>query len=100
MSGVKHGSLHTLAETSCQVVEALSTLLANGTVAEGSPKYSSIINTIYVVYGRPFHRCAGVGRLEKLDIPTDRHDVHDHLMTFRDKVYGHKDTDGIRIDED
>lgn len=88
------------AETSCQVVEALSALLAKGTIPEGSPEYFATVNTIYVVYGRPFHRCAGVGRLEKTDIPGDRLDVHDHLMLFRDKVYAHKDTPGIQIEDD
>lgn len=88
------------AETSCQIVERLCALLTEERVAEGSLEYFAMLNTIYVVYGRPFHRCAGVGRLEKSDIPVDRHATHDHMMTFRDKVYGHKDTKSIQIDAD
>lgn len=88
------------AETSCQIVEALSGLLSNGDVPEHTPAYFGVVNTVYVVYGRPFHRCGGVGLLEKADIPPNCHATHDHLMTFRDKVYGHKDSEGIQIDKD
>ncbi|MBM4144431.1 MAG: hypothetical protein FJ225_12695 [Lentisphaerae bacterium] len=88
------------AETSCQMVEALTSLLINGVIRESTPEYAATVTAIYVVYSRPFCRCAGVGLLEKTDIPAHLHEMHDHLLTFRHKVYGHKDARGIVLDDD
>lgn len=88
------------AETSCQMVQALTSLLINGVIRESTPEYTATVTAIYVVYSRPFCRCAGVGLLEKTDIPAQLHEMHDHLLTFRHKVYGHKDARGIVLDDD
>jgi len=88
------------AETSCQMVEALTSLLINGVIRESTPEYAATVTAIYVVYSRPFCHVAGVGLLEKTDIPAHLHEMHDHLLTFRHKVYGHKDARGIVLDDD
>ena len=88
------------AETSCQMVEALAALLANGSIRESTPEYSATVTALYVTYSRPFCRCAGVGHLEKSDMPSGLHEMHNHLLTFRHKVCGHKDSSGIVLDED
>ncbi len=84
---------------SFQIVETLSVILAESLPSDDSPQYFGMVNTIYIVYGRPFHRCAGIGWLEKSDIPVTLHAMHDHMMTFRDKIFGHKDSAAPRIDE-
>ena len=74
-------------------------LILNGSIHEGTLEYFATVNSIYVVYGRPFHRCNGIGLLDESDVPPELIPEHKHMMTFRDKVFGHKDTDGIRIDD-
>lgn len=88
------------AETSCKMVEALASLVIDGAVKESTPEYLAVVNTIYVIYSRPFCRCAEVGFLEKSDVPSHLHELHDHLLTFRHKTYAHKDAAGIVLDED
>ena len=82
------------------MAKALAALIIDGAVKESTHEYLAVVNAIYVIYSRPFCRCAGVGCLDKSDIPSRLHELHDHLLTFRHKTYAHKDAAGIVLDED
>ena len=87
------------AATACEIVEGLCSLVEGMSAPEQSPAYYSIITSIYVVYGRPSHVCRGVGKLSESDVPPSTLPMHKELMTFRDKIYGHKDSSGIQLEE-
>ena len=63
-----------------------------------APSYGSLIVAIYTTYGRPFTNCWGFGKLDADLIPNDQKDLHDNLMTLRDKLYAHADKDIIHDD--
>jgi len=85
------------AQESCQIAESFCKLLLNPMISEESMEYLALINTIYIVYGRPFRRCNGIGFLDKTDIPASEYELHEQIMIFRDKIYGHKDSDGVQL---
>lgn len=86
------------ASNSCKLVRHLCDIAISGLCVEGDSTYTGIINSIYVVYGRPFHWCRGIGRLVNEDLPHESMDMHEEMIHLRDKLYAHKDIDGYQVE--
>jgi len=88
------------ASNSCKLVRHLCDIAISGLCVEGDSTYTGIINSIYVVYGRPFHWCRGIGRLVNEDLPHESMDVHEEMIHLRDKLFAHKDIDGYQVESE
>jgi hypothetical protein len=88
------------ASNSCKLVRHLCGIAISGLCVEGDSTYTGIINSIYVVYGRPFHWCRGIGRLVNEDLPHESMGMHEEMIHLRDKLYAHKDIDGYQVESE
>ncbi len=90
--------LLTYASSSCRLVCELCNFALSGFCQEGDSIYTGIINAIYVAYGRPFHWCMGIGRLNEKDLPAEATALHNEIIHLRDKLYAHKDLNGYQVE--
>jgi hypothetical protein len=88
------------ASNSCKLVRHLCGIAISDSCIEGDSTYTGIINSIYAVYGRPFHWCRGIGRLVNGDLPPESIDMHEEMILLRDKLYAHKDIDGYQVESE
>jgi hypothetical protein len=88
------------ASNSCKLVRHLSDIAISSLCVEGDSTYTGIINSIYVVYSRPFHWCRGIGRLVNEDLPHESMDMYEEMIHLRDKLYAHKDIDGYQVESE
>jgi len=88
------------ATNSCKLVHHLCDDILSGLYIEGDSTYTGIINAIYVVYGRTFHWCRGIGRLTNDDLPLESMAMHNEMISLRDKLYAHKDIDGYQVESE
>ncbi len=58
---------------------------------QDNPLYVPLITAVYSLYGRPFKCSCGVGSLGKEIIPPEHLQLHDEILTHRDKIYVHSD---------
>jgi hypothetical protein len=58
------------------------------------PIYYALVVGIYTVYGRPFTRSTGAGKIEESIVPEKHRPLHNQLLTHRHKVYAHSDATG------
>lgn len=61
-------------------------------IAEDNSVFYPLMTAVYVLYGKPFGKSRGVGRLlgEEL-IPTEYLELHRDLLKSRDKIFAHSD---------
>jgi len=88
------------ARNSCKLVRDLCNASISGTYQEGDSVYTGIINAIYVVYARPYHWCRSIGRLTEQDLPPESISLHVEMIHHRDKLYAHKDFDGVQVESE
>jgi len=88
------------ASNSCKLVHHLCKVAISGSCLEGDSTYTGFINAIYVVYGRPFHWCRGIGRLINEALPSESTTMHNEMVHLRDKLYAHKDIDGYQVESE
>lgn len=64
------------------------------------PIYDSMLTSIYTLYSRPFRQRKDQGlRLETDLVPQQHRGTHSELITLRDQMFAHTDTDGpITVD--
>lgn len=53
--------------------------------------YHALIASVYTLYGRPFTRGDGVGKLSADFIPAISKGIHEEMMLLRDKMFAHND---------
>lgn len=81
-------------------VQQLCDYVLKQKIAEDHPAYYSLITSIYIFYGRPFHKSRGVGRLTDDIVPKEHMKLHKAMLTHRDSIYAHTDADGPDMGED
>lgn len=52
-----------------------------------------------IEYGKPFKRSHGLPRIPNIIIPENYTDLHEFIISFRDKIVAHIDMDGQKSDE-
>jgi hypothetical protein len=57
------------------------------------PLNYQLLTSLYVLYGRPFRQRKPVRLSEDL-VPAQYSEIHNYLITLRDKLFAHVDTDG------
>jgi len=65
--------------------------MINNDVKPNHELYYPLTTAIYVVYSRPFMANYGLGRLDFLRIPDEYIALHEEILTYRNKVFAHKD---------
>lgn len=83
-----------------QHVDRICSLIQENGITNGHPLYHSLLTSMYVLYGRPFKKSHGVGRLPDDIVPKELHDIHNDLMLHRDKIFAHTDVNGTWEEED
>jgi hypothetical protein len=73
-----------------QVESSCSHILAEN-MDENHPVYYSLITSAYVLYGKPFKRSTGVGKLADDIVPGKYATLHKLLLDHRDQIYAHTD---------
>jgi len=66
-------------------------------LAEDSPLFYPLITAVYVVYGKPFGKSRGVGRLGEEMIPAEHLELHRLLLEHRDQLYAHTDSTSFEL---
>lgn len=69
--------------------------LADGSISQADPLFSVIACGAVVSYARPFKPKRTFGRLPDDMVPADLREVHDLLITIRDKMLAHVDASGL-----
>lgn len=62
-------------------------------IPASDPLYHPLMIAMYTAYGRPFTNCWGFGKLPDDTIPAQFKDLHEELLSHRDKIYAHADKD-------
>jgi hypothetical protein len=62
-------------------------------LSQDSPLYFPLVAGLICLYGRPFKKSEGVGKLPIEMVPKEYLDLHNDLITIRDKLYAHSDAD-------
>lgn len=75
-------------------IQGCESLLA-ADVTPSNPAYLQTIVAILTMYGKPFHRNAGVGKLDDRFVPLAYKNLHQQMMRERDKIHAHSDARGI-----
>ena len=65
--------------------------ILQNSIQQDNPSYVPLITAVYSLYGRPFKCSRGVGSLGKEIIPPEHLQLHDEILTHRDKIYVHSD---------
>jgi hypothetical protein len=82
--------LHYAARAFRHTAEACRSLSESGMTSE-SPAYYPLMAGAYTLYGRPFLKNRGIGKLPLEFVPDERRADHLHLATLRDTFYAHSD---------
>jgi hypothetical protein len=69
--------------------------LLEGGIAPSDFDYLPMIVAILTMYGKPFHRNVGVGKLDDIFVPEAYKDLHQLMIRDRDKIHAHSDAKGI-----
>jgi hypothetical protein len=77
------------------VIRACDSLL-NNKYDHFDINFQCIITAILTIYGRPWHKNEGVGKLEDVLVPEEYKALHLRLITERDKIFAHKDAKGFQ----
>jgi len=56
--------------------------------------YLPMIIAVLTMYGKPFHRNVGVGKLDDGFVPPAYKDLHELMIRDRDKIHAHSDAKG------
>ncbi len=83
-----------------QHVDRVCSFIQENAITNGHPLYHSLLTSLYVLYGRPFKKSHGVGRLPDDIVPKELRHIHDDLILHRDKIFAHTDVNGIWEEED
>lgn len=83
-----------------QHVDRVCSLIQEKAITNGHPLYHSLLTSLYVLYGRPFKKSHGVGRLPDDIVPKELRHIHDDLILHRDKIFAHTDVNGTWEEED
>jgi hypothetical protein len=67
--------------------------LVSSRLSQESPLYFPLVAGLICLYGKPFKHSRGVGKLPIEMVPKKYLDVHNDLITIRDKLYAHSDAD-------
>ena len=65
--------------------------LVRSGLSEASPLYFPVVAGLICLYGKPFKRSKGVGKLQIEMVPEEHVSVHNQLIVIRDKLYAHSD---------
>jgi hypothetical protein len=83
-------------ETFKAVQQACLELVHSG-ISDASLLYYPLIAGIICLYGKPFKRSAGVGKLPIEMVPEEQLDLHKSLLVIRDKLYAHSDAQSVKF---
>lgn len=83
-----------------QHVGRVCSFIQDNAITNGHPLYHSLLTSLYVLYGRPFKKSHGVGRLPDDIVPKELRHIHDDLILHRDKIFAHTDVNGTWEEED
>jgi len=61
-------------------------------------QYYPLVVAIYTIYARPFTKSRGFVKLDETTVPKKFNEIHQELMTYRDKMYAHSDKDMVNED--
>ena len=64
------------------------------------PLYYPMLSAVYVLYGKPFCRCYGLGQLGADIVPDAERDFHAEILLHRHKFYAHTDAQGVSFSAD
>ena len=64
--------------------------IENNNIKPGDDLYYPLITAIYVLYSRPFMANYGFGKLDDILVPNKYKDLHEKILTFRHKVFAHR----------
>jgi hypothetical protein len=67
--------------------------LVSSGLSQESPLYFPLVAGLICLYGKPFKRSEGVGKLPIEMVPEEHLNLHNDLITIRDKLYAHSDAD-------
>jgi len=82
-----------------QHVDRVCEFILEQNITNGHPLYHSLLTAVFVLYGRPFKKSHGVGRLPDGIVPKELLDIHNDLLIHRDKIFAHTDVNGVLEDE-
>jgi len=85
---------------SFQRVQKLCEYVLQEKMDENHPAYYSLITSIYIIYGRPFHKSRGVGKLANDIVPKEHTKLHKAMLFHRDSIYAHTDAEGPDMGDD
>jgi hypothetical protein len=65
--------------------------LVSSGLSQESPIYFPLVAGLICLYGKPFKKSEGVGKLPNKMVPKEHLPLHNDLITIRDKLYAHSD---------
>lgn len=83
-----------------QNVEKVCEHILERNIVNGNPMYHSLLTAAYVIYGRPFKKNYGIGKLDESFVPKSLIDKHKEIIKHRDKIFSHTDVNGKWEEED
>ena len=91
--------LRTHASHAFSTVAGICEQILNKPIPVNDPLYHPLMIAMYTAYGRPFTNCWGFGKLPAEDaVPDEFKELHEDLMTHRDKIYAHADKNLLHED--
>ena len=77
-----------------QNVEEVCRYILEKGIVNGNPMYHSLLTSAYVIYGRPFKKSYGVGKLDDSFVPKSILENHKEIIAHRDRMFAHTDVNG------
>ncbi|AYV14063.1 hypothetical protein [Shewanella algae] len=77
-----------------QNVEEVCRYILKEKIVNGNPMYHSLLTSAYTIYGRPFKKSYGIGRLDESFVPKNLLETHREIIAHRDRMFAHTDVNG------